>query len=163
MGLANNRDTVVAVEMDFDQGVFRHAFAENDQGSIGVHQAGEEGKRFIGIGHGGDFPLPGNAGAAVQLAEADLLAVLVQRSEAVRANLIWESGWIGGGDNFARDDGVDTELFEAGAKVAFEQIKSDEDHSGNCDQQASHEHAGEDATRLFQPARPGVPPEVGSD
>lgn len=140
-----------------------HVFTEADERRICVQQSGEEGKRFVGVGHGGDVALPGNARAAIELAEADFFTVLVERAEAVRTNLIREGGGFVGGDSFAGDDGVHAEMFEARAEVALEEIKSDKDHSGDCDQQASHKHAGQDATRLFQPARPGVPPEVGSD
>ena len=161
--LAHDGDGLAAVKSDFDEGVFGHAFAEADQGCVFVEQPGEQGEAFVAVGEGGDFLLPGGVRAEVELAEAEFFAVLVERAEAVGADLVGQGGAISGGDHFAGDDGIDAEIFEAGAEIALEEVESDEDHSGDCDEQASDEHSGQDTTGLFQPARPGVLPEVGSD
>ena len=128
-----------------------------------MNEIAEHREGFVIVTEDGDFLLPGRVCAEEKLPEADFIAEVLERRVEVRARLVGHGERFGGDNHLTGDDGVHAEAFEAGAEVAFEQIKSDEDHRGDGDEQASHKDAGEDATRLFQPARPGVLPKVGSD
>ena len=97
------------------------------------------------------------------MTQPKLVAEIFERRVGVRPELVRHREWFGIHHHLARNDGVHAEILEARAKIALEQIESDQDHRGDGDQQASDKNSGQDATRLFQPARPGVLPKVGSD
>ena len=162
-GALHDGNIALALEGYFDQGIFGERFGEINQGSIGGDYVGEEWHGFLVVAHHHQVASPWGLGAGVELSQADFIAEFAEWLEAVRPNLIWEDFRVGTAEHFAGDDCVDTEIFKASAEVALEEIKRDEDHGGDRDQQAPNKNAGEDATGLFQPARPSVLPEVGND